>query len=170
MNKTIAFLLAAASTLLISCSEETNSEKYRSEPPMLSDITVKPLNGNDGQIHAGQRFLATAEQSKLGRLLNATTYTWTSNSDNISHSYESSVVYDNDTRNPTDTLVANAEGTYTLTFTGKYKASGNTQVWAQQKGSTFSEDFASGDGKVTYYTGGIFYFTVTATKQVDVVP
>jgi len=170
MNKTLTFFLGAATSLLVSCSEETNSKEYRSEPPMFSDITITPLSGNDGKIHAGQRFLATAEQSKQGRLLNATTYTWSSNSDNISHSYESSVIYDKNTDNPTDTLVANAAGTYTLTFTGKYKASGNTQIWAQQQGTTFSENFASGNGKVTYFTGGIFYFTVTATREIEVVP
>lgn len=170
MNKTLTILLAVSSFLLPSCSEETNNKEYRSEPPMLSDISVTPLSGTDGQIHVGQRFVATAEQSKLGRLLNATTYTWTSNSDNISHSYESSVIYDNDTHNPTDTLVANTEGTYTLTFLGKYKASGNTQIWAQQRGSSFSEDFATGNGSVTYYTGGIFYFTVTANKQIEIMP
>lgn len=155
--------------MLASCSEDGDNEKYRSEPPMLSDITVTPLSGSNGQIRVGERFVATAVQSKLGRLLNTTTYTWTGNSDNVSHKYESSAIYDNDPHNPTDTLVATQAGTFTLTFTGKYNASGNTQIWAQQKGSSFSESFESGDGKVTYFTGGIFYFTVTATKSVTVV-
>lgn len=169
MNKAYFFLLLMVSFLAISCSEETDNPKYRSEPPMLSDITVTSLDGNS-EIHAGQRFLATAVQSKLGRLLNTTSYTWTGNSDNVSHAYEKSVIYDNDTHNPTDTLVASAAGTYTITFTGKYNASGNTQIWAQQKGSSFSEEFESGDGKVTYFTGGLLYFTVTATKEVVIVP
>lgn len=168
MNKSLTFLLAAAALSLTSCSDDSDNEKYRSEPPTLSDISVKPLSGNGTQIRVGERFVATAEQSKKGRLLNSTSYSWSCSSDNLSHLYLRSVIYDNENQNPTDTLVATAAGTYTLTFTGTYNASGNTQIWAQKYGSTFTEDFASGDGKVTYTTGGLLRFTVTATKTFKV--
>lgn len=159
----------AGALMLASCSEEGNDDKYRSEPPLLSDITISPLGGEGTEIHVGEKFTATAEQSKAGRLLNTTTYTWSSTPDGLTHKYTTKVIYDNAPANPVDTLVASSPGTYTLTFTGKYNASGNTQVWAQKYGSSFTEQFASGNGKATYVTGGILYFTVTATKTFMVV-
>lgn len=169
MKKLFSLLIISLAIFFTSCSDESNNEKYRSEPPTFSDITVKPLNGNDSQIHVGEKFLATAKQKKLGRLLNASTYSWTCNSNDIAHNFQKSVIYDDDTHNPTDTLIVTKAGSYTLTFTGKYNASGNTQIWAQKYGSDFSETFESGEGSANYVTGGLLYFKVTATKTIQVV-
>ena len=153
---------------IASCSDDDN--EYRSEPPLLSDLSVKVLKQPaSSEIHVGDRVVVTAEQSKKGRLLNATTYGWSS-TPTVAHRFTKSVIYDKQPVNPTDTVVFDKPGQYTLRFEGKYNASGNTHVWSNKHGVTFTQDFASGDGRVTYQTGSLIYFKVIATKQMTVLP
>lgn len=173
MKKTILWIgVATLCFAFASCSDEANDEKYRSEPPTFSDLTFKTVDTGSETIHVGEKFVVTAEQKKLRRLLNTTTYSWsvTPNSNSqVSQKYVQSVIYDQETQNPTDTLVITEAGDYEITFTARYNVSGNTTVWSSKYGYTYSESFADGNGTATYTTGGLFYFGVTATKSFSVV-
>lgn len=81
-----------------------------------------------------------------------------------------SVIYDHESQNPIDTLTAHEAGDYRINFSGKYNASGNTQTWSNKYGMSFTENFADGNGKATYTTGGILYFTVQAYKNITIQP
>lgn len=172
MKKTFLWIgLGLLGLGMAGCSEDSGNEKYRSEPPMFSDMTVKSLSTGESEVHVGDMFVVTAEQKKLGRLLNSTTYTWSiSPSENISQKYQQSAIYDQERQNPTDTLIASQAGEYTVTFQARYNASGNTSVWSSRYGYSFSENFADGNGKATYTTGGLLYFAVTAEKKIEVLP
>jgi len=154
-----ATLFALALLIASSCSEHYDDAKYASLPPSFSDMTFTNLD--DTTIKAGDKIVATAVQSSIGRLLNGTNYTWTATPDEgVTHKYKSFVIYDNETANPTDTIVFPTAGTYTVTLTSKYKSSGNNQ--AVDGTSTFT------DGKVTYTTGGLLYYSVVVEKTVVV--
>lgn len=161
---------------VMSCSDDSNDEKYRSEPPRFSDISVRPLNtteqGSDGdaqELYTGQRLLVTAHQSAIGRLLYKAVYSWTASpSDGVSHLYSQNVVYDNNSVDPTDTIIVNNAGTYSISLTAKYYASGQVTSWGAEHSSGFTESFADGNGSVTYSLSGILYFTVNASKTFTV--
>lgn len=155
--------------ILAGCAED--DEKYRSEPPMIADMVITSLKDGSNEVHVGDRFIVTLQQKKKGLRLNATQYTWNASpSDDISHRYNRSVIYDQERQDPVDTLIATQSGNYRISFIGKYNASGNTNVWSHKHGATFTESFGDGNGQVTYTTGGILYFTVQAYKNVRVLP
>lgn len=143
-------------------------ENYNSEPPLLKDITIRSLTTGESEVHVGEKFVLTAEQKKKGKLLNATKYTWSCDNEAISHKYNTSVIYDQESQNPTDTLIATNAGSYIINFTAKYNASGDTQDWSSKYGSSFSEPFPDNNGKATYTTGGILYYTIQAQKRITV--
>lgn len=178
MNKS-SILTLTASLLLASGLASCSKDEYDSQPPRFSGMEVNVLsrdaNGNlvstnSDEVHVGDYFTVTARQRTIGKLLNTSKYTW-SNSQNFSQRYRPSVIYDNYEQNfnPADTLYASAAGTCKVTFTGKYNASGDTQKWASDYGSTSSETLTDGS-KVTYTVGGIFYFTVTAECTLNIKP
>lgn len=151
-------LLSALTLALAGCSEHADDAKYASLPPQFEDMTFATLTGNT-TLQAGDKIVATAVQSKKGRLLNGTTYTWsTSPIDGITHGFKRFVIYDNESNNPTDTLTFATPGTYTVKLEARYKSSGNNQ---NVDGTTEFEG-----GRVTYKTGGLLSYTVTVEKTV----
>ena len=156
--------------LLTACSEDSDSEKYASRPPVFADIVCTPLAEGETQIRAGQSFVVTAQQERKGHLLNKSTYQWSDVSGQLSHKYVTSVIYDNQPANPTDTIKAPTAGSYKLTFKARYNASGNTQWWAQKYGANSLSTLSDGTGRVNYLVGGLFYFTVTVEKAIQVKP
>ncbi len=164
MKARLTFPLLLA-VLLCSCSEDSNDSKYRSEPPLFSGITLQSLSTGASTIKAGEKFVITANQQSKGRLLNKTTYSWSISPSNEgdSQKYDNLVIYDNNSVNPTDTVVISTPGTYTITFTGSYNASGNTSVWSNSKGSSFSEYW--NDGHAIYDVRGLYGFKVTIEKK-----
>lgn len=178
MNKS-SILTLTASLLLASGLASCSEDEYDSQPPRFSEMEVNVLsrdaNGNlvptnSDEVHVGDYFTVTARQRTIGKLLNTTKYTW-SNSQNFSQRYRPSVIYDQYEQdfNPADTLYASAAGACKVTFTGKYNASGDTQKWASDYGSTSSETLTDGT-KLTYTVGGILYFTVTAERTLNIKP
>ena len=150
---------------------EDDEEKYRSEPPLVADMVVTSLKDGSSNIHVGDKFTVTLVQKKKGRLLNASKYSWSSTPSGLSHKNAlQSVIYDQESQNPVDTLTADAVDDYRINFSGKYNASGNTQFWSNKYGVSFTENFGDGNGKATYTTGGILYFTVQAYKNIKVLP
>lgn len=171
MSKNFICIMSIAALGIILSSCEDDDDKYRSEPPVFSDMIVKSLTDGSDKVHVGDRFTVTLQQRKKGLRLNTTQYSWSASpSDGISHKYTRSVIYDQENQNPVDTLVATAAGKYRINFTGKYNASGNTQPWSEKHGTSFSVKFDSGEGQATYTTGGILYFTVQAFKDITVMP
>lgn len=168
-------LLHAIGAVALTCTLsgcEDDDEKYRSEPPLVADMVVTSLKDGSSNIHVGDKFTVTLVQKKKGRLLNATKYSWsTTPSQGITHQTAlHSVIYDHESQNPIDTLTAHEAGDYRINFSGKYNASGNTQTWSNKYGMSFTENFADGNGKATYTTGGILYFTVQAYKNITIQP
>lgn len=171
MKQTAFYMLSAVVLLLAmtACSENGDSEEYRSEPPTFSDFTIKNLSDGSNVVHVGDIFVVTANQKKKGRLLYNAQYKW-SNSSNFSQKYTKSAIYDNEPFNPTDTIVAQSAGDLKVSFTGKYKVSGNVTTWSSKHGSSYSETFADGKGSATYTVSGILYFDVEAHKTFTILP
>lgn len=156
-------LLLPALAFLTACSEDSDSSEYRSEPPVFLNMSIENLSDGSDEVHVGDTFVITGEQDKKGRLIYKAEYGW-ENSLSFSQTYTSTVIYDNNNVNPTDTLVATSAGSNTVTFTGKYYASGNTSVWSSKYGSSCTIEFEDGSGEGTYTVGGILYFTVVLEK------
>lgn len=174
MKHTTHTLLAAvgAATLAlaaVSCGDD--DEKYRSESPKIARITVSPLDGHTS-IRAGERFVATAVQSKTGVRLYKASYVWTATSSGTgtasSKQNKSEVVYDNDNGDATDTLVVTEAGKYTLTFSADYRPSGSTDNWISKNGSSFSESLDGGG--TASYSAGVTLFKIKAVCTVNVLP
>lgn len=163
-------LLPLLCLFLTACSEDSDSAEYASKPPVFAELTCTPLTPGETEVRAGQRFVVTLVQKQKGRLLNTTKYEWSDKQQMLQHKYVPSVIYDNQSQNPTDTIVAPSAGTYNLTFKGTYNASGNTQWWAQKYGANSLSTLSDGTGRVNYLVGGLFYFTVTVEKAIQVKP
>lgn len=156
-HKSICALLLGLT--LTACSDNSDDPKYRSTPPEISDMTLKPLDGSE-ELRAGTPIVATVTQSRNGRLLNRTDYDWTADEAGITHKFRKDVIYDLQPQNPTDTLVFEAPGTYKLTFSGHYRTSGNAV--------TKNGYVDIPDGRVTYSTPTFMYFNVTVEKTVRI--
>jgi len=162
-------LLFLISLPLVFTACTDDEEKYASEPPLFSNITAKVKGTGSEELHVGDSIVITAVQSKAGRLLYQAKYNWSSTPDGLTHLKPSqTVVYDNEPQDPSETVIATAAGSYTLTFSAKYDNSGNTTYWGNKYGYSFTQSFETGGGSATYNTGGAFYFTVTATKTIKV--
>lgn len=110
------------------------------------------------------------QQAKIGKLLYKAKYEWAINpeTEGNSQKYKTVVIYDQEPQNPTDTLIINTPGTYTLTFKGTYDASAHTTLWRESGADQSSSFWPDNSGKVTYSSRGEFGFTVVATKKITV--
>lgn len=152
-------LLFVGMVSAVSCSSD--DDKYHSESPRFSDITLADLATGETTIRAGEPFVATAVQSSKGKLLNSTQYKWDIvNEESDTHKYTSSVVYDHESSNPSDTIVIPNAGRYELTFFADYNVSGIAT------GSNFTESLGSG-GTATYQASSL-KFKVKLSKTVVV--
>lgn len=154
---TIAF--TALILFVAGCSDNADDPKYRSLPPEISDLTLAPLDGST-ELRANTPIVATVQQKKLGRLLHGATYSWKTSPIDIDHKYVKGVIYDQEPQNPTDTITFANKGTYTLTFTGRYKRSNYSGQ------HNYSVDIS--DGKVTYSTPSLMYYDVKVEKTVRI--
>lgn len=152
--------LATALITLTACSEDENNPKYTSLPPEFNGVELTPLAG-DGTIRAGEPFVATAIQEKKGKLLYGATYTWsTTPEDGVAHSYQGKVVYDNDSSNPTDTIVIATPGIYTLRLNARYNISGSYRI--------VSKVNEWEDGSATYSTPSFQFYVVDVKHKIRV--
>lgn len=130
MKNSIFFALPMLCVCLASCSND--DDKYRSAPPTLSEITIHSLEDNAGStLYAGDKFVATAVQSSKGHLLYKATYKWTiSPTEGVDYSQKTktTVIYDNEPSDPTDTIVINTPGEYNITLDATYNASGTGPI------------------------------------------
>lgn len=159
-NSVIRPLLLGALALatLSGCSED----EYISRSPRFSDVTFENIDGSS-TIYAGDRIVATAVQGTKGKYLNGTTYAWSvSPSDDVQQKYKTGCIYDNESENPTDTIVFPSSGTYTITLKATYKTS------AEGESVSATSTFESGSGTATY-SGGLTIQHVTLEKKVKVV-
>ena len=154
---TIAF--TALILFVAGCSDNADDPKYRSLPPEISDLTLAPLDGST-ELRANTPIVATVQQSKLGTLINKTTYSWKTSPIDIDHKYVKGVIYEQEPQNPTDTITFANKGTYTLTFTGRYHTSGGYEQ------RNYSVEIP--DGKVTYSTPSLMYYDVKVEKTVRI--
>lgn len=166
------FILASAILGMISCSEDNNNEKYSIEPPMFSDMTIKTLSGSS-RIHAGEKFVVTMEHQSVGKNLLRGTYKWKLDEESVAEYHHGSNGFIGNTEgaNPTDTLIINEPGTYTISLAAEYEGSGNNAVsWQKKYGSYFSQYWADNMGKVSYqYVGGYYYkYKVSADRKFTV--
>lgn len=129
LTLTKKLLSALGIILTFTCCSE---EDYTSRPPVFSEITIHSLEeGTPTVFYAGDKIVATAVQTTKGHLLNKTTYQWIiSPTEGVDYSqkYQSTVIYDVQSENPTDTIVINTPGEYNITFKAKYNASGTGQL------------------------------------------
>ena len=131
MNKILTkAILPALLLCLASCSND--DDKYRSYPPTLSEITIQSLEeGASSTFHVGDKLVATAVQSSKGHLLYKATYKWTiSPTSDVDYTQKNknTVIYDYESETPTDTIVINTPGTYSVTLDATYNASGTGQL------------------------------------------
>lgn len=156
---------------LISCSDDNERKaKYNSLPPTFSNMVATELETGSNTLHAGKKFVVTLEQSKIGQLLDKSTYAWNLSPEveGNSQKYTTIVYYDNTPAAPTDTILINTPGTYTITFTGKYNASGYTTNWTNSGAANNATYWPDGSGKVNYSSRGLYGFTALATKKIVV--
>ncbi len=144
--------LTALALALAACGDDKD---YTSHPPLFSDMTF-----NGDILYAGDTLIATAVQSRTAQLVDRTTYSWELTQDgetvDVDHHYIDQVVYPYAPQNPTDTLVIETPGVYTLTLKADYNISG------QSDGSTFSTNITN--GTVTC-SASLFRFMMTITKR-----
>ena len=143
-----------------SCDDHADDPKYRSLPPTFADMDLKMLEDGSTTLRAGEKILATCVQTKPGRLINKATYKWSAKPVDAAHSFKKEVIYDLQNFNPTDTLVFEKPGTYTLAFTGQYHTSGQSQI--------VSNIVDIDKGKITYETPTFLYYKVTVEKRFTV--
>lgn len=156
---------------LVSCSDDNeHNSKYNSLPPTFTNMVATELETGSNTLHAGKKFVVALEQSQKGQLLYKGTYAWNLSPgvEGNSQKYTTVVFYDNTPDAPTDTLLINTPGTYTLTFTGKYDASGHTTIWTNSGAANNATYWADGSGKVNYSSRGLYGFTAVATKKIVV--
>lgn len=146
--------------VFISCSEKDGEEEYRSYPPEFTDVTFAASDGGD-VLRAGDDIQATAVQGKKGRLLNKTEYAWSIEGveDAFGDQVAKTVVYDNESENPSATFSVLAAGRYKLVFTARYSISGQPQ---SRNGVVNIEN-----GTVNYATSTLYY-DVTVEKTFTV--
>ena len=165
-SRSISLLLLVTCLLswniFTACSEDENNPKYTSLPPEIVDVEVQPLNNPDGQVKAGEPFVVRAIQQKKGRLLYKATYEWKAapTEDGVTHKYTKQVVYDNQPTDPTDTLVINYPGMYTIKLNATYYISGSYQI--------INKTNEWQGGKATYSTASSWQYKIDLEHKVQV--
>lgn len=135
-----------------SCSENSDS-----------NVVVPQFRGIEfnKDLVAGSEVVATAIQSKTGRYIDRTNYSWTFEDAQYVGGGVSGVFYGSDKRDPTCTIrLPETPGRYTVTFNATYNVSGKA-------GNSTKEVDISG-GKITYTTSP-FTCTVRISQDVRVV-
>lgn len=144
--------------LIAACSDDSESSKYQSAPPKITDIEITALDGQT--VEAGKPLLATVVQNPIGKLLYQATYDWTLNPSAEYMKFSKGAIYDNEPTNPTDTFSVSKPGIYTIKFKATYKISGsNHQMW--------NGDISIPSGSVNYITSSLSY-KVEATKTIRI--
>lgn len=171
MKKTLlAKCLCALLTIsAASCSDKADDPEFCSQPPLFSEMPISVLGGAPANVFpAGSTLVATAMQSRKGRLLYKADYKWKCEPANaaqepvdVRHRNKSAVVYDKDNGNPTDTLTISKPGIYRLTFTGRYHISGSNC-------ETVNGTAEIPQGKVTYSTPSFLYYDITMERTLRV--
>lgn len=142
---------------VISCSEDD----YTAYSPEFSDMTFATLDGKTENFRVGDKIVATAVQSRIGKYLYKASYEWSSSPATAEHKPKKSAIYDNEPVNPTDTIVFTAPATYTLLFKGRYNISSS-----EFEPHNFTVRIP--DGKITYSSPSWMYFDVTIEKKIVV--
>ena len=113
---------------------------------------------------AGEKFVATVEQAQKGHLLYKADYAWSDGRDEGIHKPTfTTLVYDSEPINPTDTIIFTNPGVHQVKLVAKYHISGNADP------SVVRTDEIPG-GKVQYQLPSWMYYLVTVTKNVRVLP
>lgn len=160
MIKKILLPIFALALGMVSC--ERDDDKYTSTCPLIHDMTFKSVVTETDRIVAGEKFVATVEQAQRGHLLYKADYTWSDGREEGIHKPAfTSVVYDNFSNNPSDTIVFNTPGIHQVKLVAKYHISGNADA------SVVKTTEISG-GRVQYELPSWMYYRVTVTKNVRV--
>lgn len=147
---------------LVSC--ERDDDKYISTCPVIHDMTFKSVVTETDRIVAGEKFVATVEQAQKGHLLYKADYAWSDGRDEGIHKPTfTTLVYDSEPINPTDTIIFTNPGVHQVKLVAKYHISGNADP------SVVRTDEIPG-GKVQYQLPSWMYYLVTVTKNVRVLP
>lgn len=160
MIKKIFLPLFALALGMTSC--ERDDDKYTSTCPVIHDMTFKSVVTETDRIVAGEKFVATVEQAQKGHLLDLTVYTWSDGRDvGIHKPTFTTLVYDSEPINPTDTIIFTNPGVHQVKLVAKYRISGNADA------SVVRTEEIPG-GKVQYQVPSWMYYLVTVTKNVRV--
>lgn len=160
MIKKILLPIFSLALGMVSC--ERDDDKYTSTCPVIHDMTFKSVVTETDRIVAGEKFVATVEQAQRGHLLYKADYTWSDGREEGIHKPAfTSVVYDNYSNNPVDTIVFNTPGIHQVKLVAKYHISGNADA------SVVKTTEISG-GRVQYELPSWMYYRVTVTKNVRV--
>lgn len=154
----IQFVFSAiVATSMFGCSSD--EEKYASHPPVFEDVEFHCLSDGSHELKAGEPFVATVIQKQKGKLLNNTKYRWEfEKEENVSHKYKTSVIYDKQSENPTDTITITTPGRYELVFSAEYNLSGLPQS------NNYSATLPDGTGSITC-NGSTLKYLVTIRKK-----
>jgi hypothetical protein len=162
MIKKILLPVFALALGLVSC--ERDDDKYISTCPVIHDMTFKSVVTETDRIVAGEKFVATVEQAQKGYLLYKADYAWSDGRDEGIHKPTfTTLVYDSEPINPTDTIIFTNPGVHQVKLVAKYHISGNADP------SVVRTDEIPG-GKVQYQLPSWMYYLVTVTKNVRVLP
>ena len=162
MIKKILLPVFALALGLVSC--ERDDDKYISTCPVIHDMTFKSVVTETDRIVAGEKFVATVEQAQKGHLLFKAEYAWSDGRDEGIHKPTfTTLVYDSEPINPTDTIIFTNPGVHQVKLVAKYHISGNADP------SVVRTDEIPG-GKVQYQLPSWMYYLVTVTKNVRVEP
>lgn len=162
MIKKILLPVFALALGLVSC--ERDDDKYVSTCPVIHDMTFKSVVTETDRIVAGEKFVATVEQAQKGHLLYKADYAWSDGRDEGTHKPTfTTLVYDSEPINPTDTIIFTNPGVHQVKLVAKYHISGNADP------SVVRTDEIPG-GKVQYQLPSWMYYLVTVTKNVRVLP
>ena len=162
MIKKILLPVFALALGLVSC--ERDDDKYISTCPVIQDMTFKSVVTETDRIVAGEKFVATVEQAQKGHLLYKADYAWSDGRDEGIHKPTfTTLVYDSEPINPTDTIIFTNPGVHQVKLVAKYHISGNADP------SVVRTDEIPG-GKVQYQLPSWMYYLVTVTKNVRVLP
>lgn len=139
-------------------------ESYISTCPVIHDMTFKSVVTETDRIVAGEKFVATVEQARKGHLLYRADYAWSDGRDEGIHKPTfTTLVYDSEPINPTDTIIFTNPGVHQVKLVAKYRISGNADP------SVVRTDEIPG-GIVQYQLPSWMYYLVTVTKNVRVEP